>query len=829
LYLSGQYAACSELSHGAIEAGEYSESWRHYKINADLALGDYVAARETLEVALKRYRTSIRLRWVGHQIYRWNGQPQLADEMLEQIDELTDGGSWRYSDPLSRVILGRFYLHRGVDPKVVLDDTFNAVKRRTRSFSEPFVAAGELALAKHDYSLAAEEFQNALRLDSRNPDVQFGLARAFAPSDEKKTQAFLGAALERNPHHVDSLLFVVDRHIDAERYDEARKLLEEVLSVNVRHPLAWSYLAVLSHLNDDAAGEEVCRQVALQWWSDNPEVDHLIGKKLSAKYRFATGAAYQRRALEFDPDYLPAKIELSQDLLRMGHEEEGWRLADEVSQADGYNVVAHNLTILRDHVDGFRSIASDGFVVRMDPQEAEIYGHRALRLLQRAKQQLCEKYAVSIERPTLVEIFPEQQDFAIRTFGLPGGAGFLGVCFGNVITANSPASQSANPANWEAVLWHEYCHVVTLNKTNNMMPRWLSEGISVYEERLANGTWGQSMTPQYREMILDDQLTPVSQLSGAFLNPPSGLHLQFAYYESSLVVEHFVEQYGLDTLRRVLVDLGVGMPINDALQRYTGSLAELDEKFAAYARQQATEFGEQLDWERPEFPPRMTAELMQQWVKDHPDSFWGLQRLAAELIAARRWEAAKEPSERLKELNPAYAGDDSAYALLALIHRELGETEAEVAVLNEQARRRSDATDVYLRLMELAAAAEDWPGLLVAAEQMIAVDPLQKAPHRYLAEAAEAIDDHQRAAEGLQVLAALGPHDPADVHFRLSRHLLELNRLDEARMQILKSLEEAPRFRAAHKTLLEIRAAMVGNEPGTDSPSSSPDSTETDS
>ena len=33
-----------------------------------------------------------------------------------------------------------------------------------------------------------------------------------------------------------------------------------------------------------------------------------------------------------------------------------------------------------------------------------------------------------------MEIFPQQKDFAIRTFGLPGGAGFLGVCFGTVVT-----------------------------------------------------------------------------------------------------------------------------------------------------------------------------------------------------------------------------------------------------------------------------------------------------------------------------------------------------------------------------------------------------------
>ena len=39
----------------------------------------------------------------------------------------------------------------------------------------------------------------------------------------------------------------------------------------------------------------------------------------------------------------------------------------------------------------------------------------------------------------IVEIFPQRKEFAVRTFGLPGADGLLGVCFGRVITANSPA------------------------------------------------------------------------------------------------------------------------------------------------------------------------------------------------------------------------------------------------------------------------------------------------------------------------------------------------------------------------------------------------------
>src|SRR5437763_15362117 len=128
------------------------------------------------------------------------------------------------------------------------------------------------------------------------------------------------------------------------------------------------------------------------------------------------------------------------------------------------------------------------------------------------------------------------------------------------------------------------------------MPRRLMEGISVYEERQADRTWGQTINPKYRAMLLGDGFVPISKLSGAFLSPPSPLHLQFAYFESALAVQYLVEKQGIDTLKRVLVDLSAGMPINGALARYTGSLEKLDTDFADFARRRARQFAPDADW-----------------------------------------------------------------------------------------------------------------------------------------------------------------------------------------------------------------------------------------
>ena len=50
-------------------------------------------------------------------------------------------------------------------------------------------------------------------------------------------------------------------------------------------------------------------------------------------------------------------------------------------------------------------------------------------------------------------------------------------------------------------------------------------------------------------MILGDDLTPLSQLSSAFLAPKSAMHIQFAYQESALAVEFLVGKAGLDALK----------------------------------------------------------------------------------------------------------------------------------------------------------------------------------------------------------------------------------------------------------------------------------------
>jgi predicted Zn-dependent protease len=802
---TGDYDAAIRQAEDAVREAPENEELNLLLIRGLLTVGRYADAGTALVEALKRQPQSIRLRWIGRETSYANGQPQAADRLSDEIRQLVTNRPYAFRDPVNLVIFARVALLLGADPKDVMDKILATAQNGDPKLRDVYLAKGELALQKHDFELAAKSYQEGLKQFPDDPDFHSGLAQAYADGDRTAMLAELNAALKINPRHVPSLLLLADHHIASEEYDEAEKVLDEVKAVNPWQPEAWAYRAVIAHLRSEPATEKVYRGNGLHFWTTNPQVDWLIGKKLAEKYRFADAETYERQALQFDGDYLPAKSELASDLLRLGKEAEGWQLAQDVHTKDDYDVEAYNLVTLHDTMAKYAMLTNEDFILRMTQHEAEVYGPQALDLLERARHKLTEKYGVELARPTYVEIFADQKDFAVRTFGMPDIPGFLGVCFGRVVTVNGPAANAAQPANWETVLWHEFCHVVTLQLTKNKMPRWLSEGISVYEESQSDPSWGMHMNPHYREIVMSGGATPVSKLSAAFLAPPSQEALQFAYFESSLVVQYIIEKYGLEQLKAILRDLGDGVEINHAIAAHTAALPELETGFAAYLKAQAENLAPGLDWEKPK--PALLAvraeKELSAWAAGHPDNYWAATLRIHELMDDKKWPEAKAALTHFIALFPRQTGTDNAYAALAAVHRELGETAQERAVLTRLADLDDDATDAYLRLMELGQEAKDWPAVQHAAGRFLAVNPLVVPSYRYLARAGMELGDTAGAIAADRTLLKLDPADPTDVHFQLAQ-LLHRTNDPGARREVLEALEEAPRYREALALLVDI-------------------------
>ena len=804
-FQAGEYQKALDAAAKGTADYRYNERWWKLKILTELEIGEYESAKETLQAAIKIHRASISLRYLGYRVFQLNNQPAEAQAMFEQIDAQVRSWPSRYSDAASSVVIGRMLLQSGADARQVLELFYDRARRLSPRNVDVLMAAIDLSLDKHAYDLAAKDLTTALELDATNPGLHYRQALAFAESDSKKASAALQAALKINPQHIDSLLHVARNAISVEQYDAAEASIDAALKVNAKHQIAWCLKAVLANLRGKTKLQKQHYISATSVWKDNPQVDYEIGLQLSRKYRFSEAADFQRRALRKRADFLPAKLQLAQDLLRLG-DPSGWELADEVNQVDGYNVVMHNLMTLHDHLKDFRTIEAPGLIVRMEDREAQLYGEEVIELLTQARDVLAKKYEIKMDKPVVVEIYPDQADFAIRTFGLPGGDGYLGVCFGRVITANSPASRRDSPSNWQAVLWHEFCHAVTLEKTNNRMPRWLSEGISVYEERQRDAAWGEKINPRYREMMLSEELTPVSKLSSAFLSPKSGLHLQFAYLESSLVVEFLVEQYGQEMINRVLTDLGVGMPIAESLTRYVGSLEKLDIEFAEFAKKQANDFGGELTFDQPPLTTGSDVEQIRAWLKEHPNNYDATKLLAIKLLAEDQTDEAIQLLKKLVEELPQQSGENSAWRWLAAVHQKSQNADAERKALENRIQYDSDAVSAYRRLMEIHQEAEQWKSLRSAAEKLVAVDPLDRAGQSTLALAAEKMNDSQLAVRYLERLLLFDNTDTADTHYRLAGFAFGEQRSDDTKRHILMALERAPRFRDAHKLLLEIES-----------------------
>jgi tetratricopeptide (TPR) repeat protein len=325
-------------------------------------------------------------------------------------------------------------------------------------------------------------------------------------------------------------------------------------------------------------------------------------------------------------------------------------------------------------------------------------------------------------------------------------------------------------------------------------------------------------------MTLGDELTPISKLSGAFLAPESDEHLQFAYYESSLVVEFLIQSYGMDSLKAILRDLGEGDEINDTIAKHSAPMEKLEKDFAVFARERAEKLAPALDFEKPEFEKARAAERQRArrgqpsdhnltagadwdaWAKEHPTNFWVMSRQAEQLVEDKQWAEAKNVLTRLVDAFPGYVGADGGYAMLAATHRALGETNAERDVLTRWAEKDDEATDAYLRLMEMESSATNWPAVLLNGNRFLAVNPLITPPYRFVAQASERVGDAAAAIAGYRSWLELDPPDPAEVHFNLARLL---HKADDAgaKRHLLQALEDAPRSRDALKLLLEMSGA----------------------
>ena len=455
----------------------------------------------------------------------------------------------------------------------------NSLYRVAARGGDPAVetAWGELFLETYNPREALQSFQKVMKLDESWTPAYVGFARTLANENPPAAAAAAEAALKVYPAFADAKLFLAELDLDNTRYDRARERIDQVLGANASHLDARSLLAAIAYVRGDKAAydAEVGRVLAI-----NPafgEVYRVAGDLAARNYRFDEAVALARRATTLDPGNIRAASDLGLHLMRTGDEAEARRVLDRAFKTFPYDKVTFNLLALLDKLEKFEVVQEGDLIFKFHPDEARVLREYAIPLAQEALKKLSASYQFTPKGPILIEIFPVHDDFAVRNLGLPGLVGALGACFGRVVSMDSPRAKAPGAFSWQATLWHELAHVITLQMSNQRVPRWLTEGVSVYEEARARPAWGGEMEVSFAIALERGQALKLRDLNSGFTKPDT---IALAYYQASLLVEHIVSTHGEAALRTLVRTYGEGVEGDEAIRKGLGvSIDDLQGSF----------------------------------------------------------------------------------------------------------------------------------------------------------------------------------------------------------------------------------------------------------
>jgi Flp pilus assembly protein TadD len=509
----------------------------------------------------------------------------------------------------------------------------------------------------------------------------------------------------------------------------------------------------------------------------------IVAENLVLNRRYPEGIAYYRKAVGVDPLDWPAQSQLGINLMRMGEEDEPRKLLEDCYSHGQQDSATTNSLKLLDSYKDFVTTKDATTILRMNKKEDDLLRPYFEEQLHKAIATYTAKYKIKLDGPVQLEVYPNHEDFAVRTMGMPG-LGALGVTFGNVVAMDSPSGRVPGEFNWGATLWHEMSHVFILSATNYRVPRWFTEGLAVHEEGQANPMWANRLTPDVVAAIRDKKLLPVTKMDQGFIFPEYPEQVVVSYYQAGTILDYIFEHWG-----------------EDAILGMVHSFAEL----------KAT----------PEAIQANLHESPEQFDKDY--AVWLDKKVGPTVANFDAWRAQLKALVGMAEKNdndgviaaatavikmyPEYVEDANAYEIVA---------DAQLAKGNKQLA--ADALKLYellggddpKTLDKLASLEEELGHTQEAAEtldQLNFIYPEDEELHRKLGGLWLAQGNNAGAVREYQAVLAMKPLDVASAEFDLARAYMAEGDKAKAEESVLASLEAAPGFKPAQKLLLEIEGS----------------------
>ncbi|HSC25666.1 MAG TPA: tetratricopeptide repeat protein [Vicinamibacterales bacterium] len=720
-------------------------------------------------------------------------------------------------------VLSRVFRQGGADPEALFRAAraahalgrardANALYRAASSGgSNPAVetAWGTLFLesrSKDGLPEALRSFRQAIEADARWAPAHAGVARTLVEEDPPAAAAAAARALEIDRDLAEAHLLLAGLELDNTRYDSAREQIEGVLAVNPNHLDARALLGAMAYVRDDrtAFEAEVSRMFEV-----NPAFGeaYRVAADLSARhYRFDEAVALTRKAIAVDPSNARAFADLGMHLMRTGDEAEARRALDRAFKDNPFDVVTFNLLGLLDTLDKFEVIRDGDIVMKLHPEDAPVLREYALPLAHQALEQLSAAYEFRPTGPILIEIFQQHDDFAVRNLGLPGLKGALGACFGRVVSMDSPRARPPGTFSWQATLWHELAHVITLQMSSQRVPRWLTEGVSVHEEGRARAVWGRDMEVPFAIALERGQVLKLRDLNSGFTKPDT---IALAYYQASLLVDHIVKTHGAAALRALLRTYGEGVEGDAAIAKGLG--VSIDQLQASFDKSLDARFASlRAALREQDKGGSDDLESLRATAAARPHSYRAQLALGAAL-ASQGDKAAFMPLEKAAALVPMATGENSPNALMGRLAEELGDAPRALRAYEALLAHDHAAIEPARRLAALAAKAGNTDALALAYDRIVEIDPFDADGHTGLGRLALERKDAATATREFIVALAIGPPDRAAAHCDLGESHLLAGRRAEAKRQALAALEIAPSYERAQELLLKSLDAKEGS------------------
>ncbi len=720
------------------------------------------------------------------------------DESLALLRRIADVQVGPRSTPAEYARLGR--AARALGEFQLANDAYRIATEKAPNDPALHTGWGELFLHVHDNAEAAKSFQDALKIDDKWVPALVGMAGALLDVNPPAAEKAVEQALALDPDVVDAHLLKAMLELDKSDREAAKASIAKAKAINPASLDALALSGAVAYVEDRHADLEKEASAALKI---NPQFGgayRVPAELAAANYRFEEAVALSRKALEIDPNDVQTLSAFGVQLLRTGDEAEARQVLEKSFSIDKFDVTTLNLLKMLDGLDKFDTTKDGDIVFKSHPSETPVMREYVAPLAQRALATFAKKYDFTPKGPILIEMFPKHDDFAVRTVGLPGMIGALGACFGRVVTLDSPKARPPGDFNWAPTLWHELAHVITLQLSKQRVPRWLTEGISTYEEKLGSPAWGREGELSFVAAYGLGEHMSVRELNAAFQDPEK---ISLAYYEASILTEHIVGKYGMGALRKLLMTYGEGLEGEAALKAGLG--VDIDTLQADFDKLLSSKYGSVVRALKPPKeldPGKGNPEAI---ASAFPDSFQAQVALGEYLRKTGRIDEAFKVLERAAEMVPMATGARSPRAMMAQMALERKDSARAISELEKLLEyENTDLDSVRTLARELEATKAPSAKLMSAYERIAQLDPFDSANHSKLGRLKMQAGDAPTAVREFRAAIAAGSLDPAAANSDLAESYLAIGDTAQARRAVLAAIEVAPGYPRAQELLLKV-------------------------